>query len=716
MASIIKYAGSISQTTGTVYSSFSNLANLKNGSDGSLATTSDVKGKSTNPNRPSTLSFTNFGFNLPTGAEVTKVIVTYRQKKGGKCSVGAPTISLLGVSGFSATGVAPSKTTLTTSSKTFTGSALTRTIVNSSSFGVKVNYPKNSGTGTGTISLSYVNIKVEYKIPSYSLNITKVSGGYNEEKYTLQCSISNKNLTSYNPTLTLTAPSGFSFESASGSGTYTRVNNRTITWNPKLTSKVGTANINLTFDVNVTYPVGTDTYTGTFTLVESLYSTTKNYTATITDRPSGSGSESEDFPYDEEINTQYESDKPYRVPVWDNDPFPEFGTEAWSDINKYINVTGPYLKIDTRQDTAPHYVKTIFHSNKPIWVIYANGSQYETNGFTNTSTKYGARYLIYSKNVQTANFTVQVSFGDTSEGPWELIREMSFTVDFVPTTSMVDEFDTPYFTILEPSEEEMNRLGSGYTYIAQSDINHTTTDTTVRDWYKNNRIGVCNSLSSEATEEEIYQNAIYSKQTAGLNDYENCEVEFTYNKDNPLYIVLTGDYSEATSYGYDIGTLQFTEPCIIEKDNYTNRLPTGVYPVPIRALLGNDETATLTLMANQSSDSVILYQLPLDEDYGTNDEYAIRGVKVTANVEQTDPIVIQAKLHKPNGEIGQRSTVLDSNSTEISIGGLGDLWGFTTLQLTQLEDWEIELSASNILTNTVSNINFNDVSNKKSVY
>ena len=48
---------------------------------------------------------------------------------------------------------------------------------------IKVNYPKNSGTGTGTISLAYVNIKVEYKIPSYSLNITKVTGGYNEEKY-----------------------------------------------------------------------------------------------------------------------------------------------------------------------------------------------------------------------------------------------------------------------------------------------------------------------------------------------------------------------------------------------------------------------------------------------------------------------------------------------------------------------------------------------------
>ena len=701
MASIIKYAGSISQTTGTVYSSFSNLGNLKNGSDGSLATTSDVKGKSTNPNRPSTLSFTNFGFNLPTGAEVTKVIVTYRQKKGGKCSIGAPTISLLGVSGFSATGVAPSKTTLTTSSKTFTGSALTRTIVNSSGFAVKVNYPKNSGTGTGTISLSYVNIKVEYKVPSYSLNITKVTGGYNEEKYTLQCSISNKNLTSYNPTLTLTAPSGFSFESATGSGTYNRVNNRTITWNPKLTSKVGTASINMSFDVNVTYPVGTDTYTGTFTLVESLYSGTKSYTATITERPIESSETDPDAP-----------------PIITNDNAnPNIITWIKCKVNEQIE---NYLSTQAGD--------TIFFA----FPCDINGDIQDYDGLSPIQWGFGGNWYPISRKffdgeyyayyygtdlyplrcTSTGLYKIECyTLINSGEDPYSVYENASpiFEIHFdcIPNE---DDLTVPFFTVLEPSEEEMNRLGSGYTYICQSDIKHTTTDTFSREWYKNNRIGVCNTLSSEATEEEIYQNAIYSKQTGGLNEYNNVEVEFTYDKTYPVYIVLTGDYSEATTYGYDIGTLQFTEPCIIEKALYTNRLPTGIYPVPIRALLGNEETATLTLEANQSGDSVILYQLPLDEDYGTNDEYAIRGVKVEATVEQTDPIVVQAKLHKPNGEIGQRSTVLDSNSTSISIGGLGDLWGFTTLQLTQLEDWEIELSASNILTNTVSNINFNDVS------
>ena len=697
MASIIKYAGTISQTTGTVYSSFSNLANLKNGSDGSLATTSDVKGKSTNPNRPSTLSFTNFGFNLPTGAEVTKVVVTYRQKKGGKCSIGAPTISLLGVSGFSATGVAPSKTKLTTSSKTFTGSALTRTIVNSSSFGVKVNYPKNSGTGTGTISLSYVNIKVEYKVPSYSLNITKVSGGYNKEKYTIQCSISNKNLTSYNPTLTLTAPSGFSFESASGSGTYTKVNNRTITWNPKLTSKVGTANINLVFDVDVVYPVGTDTYTGTFTLVESLYSGIKNYTATITERPPTPSEEDDDS---------------YTPIIDDSNSIPNIIDWIECRVGEPVYYELPWRNLAIFGFPCTESGEIIFKEEDTQ--ISGNYGGSNVAPITHYGQSYYTDHLYppyHLKCLEFGLYKIEVyEMASSTPGAYRSY-ENSSPINEIYLNCRPDESDlsTPFFTVLEPSEEEMNRLGDGYTYICQSDIKHTTDDTFIRDWYKNNRIGVCNSVSDNATDEEIYEATIFSKQTGGLNDYENCEVEFTYNKTYPVYIVLTGDYQEATTYGYDIGTLQFTEPCIIEKELYTNRLPTGVYPTPIRALLGNEETATLTLEANQSGDSVILYQLPLDEDYGTNDEYAIRGVKVEANVEQTDPIVVQAKLHKPNGEIGQRSTVLDSNSTSISIGGLGDLWGFTTLQLTQLEDWEIELSASNILTNTVSNINFNDV-------
>lgn len=855
MASLTKYAGTISQTTGGKYAQFSNLANLKNTVEGSWATTANIKGKSASPNRPSKLSFTGFSFGLPTGAEVSKVTVTYRHRKTGSCTIGAPTISLLGVSGFSSKGVAPSKTTMTTSTKTFTGSALTRTVVNSSSFGVKVDYPSNSGTGEGTISVSFVRITVEYKVPSYSLSIKKVSGGYNNEKYTIQCSISNKNLTSYSPTLTLTAPTGFSFSSASGS--YTRVNARTITWNPKLSKSIGTATLDMEFDVDVTYPSGQSSYTGTFTLSESLYSSSKSLSATITDRPAGEGSESDGS----------------SVPVIDD--------ESKSNIVDWHRVKlNEEILIGLSTDDFPTYAMiftfpvqgndvALKGQDTPVYIGIGQGTWYSIT--TYSSSQYtGLQMPVYSfptnffKSDVVGSYVI-LFFEYTTSGNWDTYKNetplVSYYFEVVPDE---EDLSAPFFTILEPSEEEMNRLGSGYTYIAQSDINHTTTDTNVRDWYKNNRIGIHNNplfidegvtgnknsnwyirsadasslsvtvddegttLSSNDTStsrfyfanpenststsppitmsdfviecdvisttftsgsqiafllqglgtsfnlsgytapyhlkmvkegttvkqyvndteirtttisdrtnyyagfqlyktgdikfknykiysinltfQEVFNTAKYwSKETGGLNTYENCEVEFVYDEDYPLYVLMTGDYPEATTYGYDMGSIKYDTPCIIEKQVYNSREASGNYPVPIEALLDNEEPSVITLAPNESTKGTVLYDLPLEDDFGTNEDYAIRGIQVRADIDSTDNLVIYAKIHNPNGEIGQRSIVLNGSEEEIVIGDLGDLWGFTTLQLTQLDDWELELSASNLLNSGDSEIVFNNV-------
>ena len=666
MASLTKYAGTVSQVTGGKYASFSNLANLKNNVEGSWATTTNIKGKSGSPNRPSTLSFTGFGFGLPTGAEVSKVTVEYRHRKTGSCTIGAPTITLLGVSGFSAKGVAPSKTTMTTSTKSFTGSALNRTVVNSSSFGVKVDYPTNSGSGEGTISVSYVRIVVEYKVPSYSLSLKKVSGGYNNEKYTIQASISNKNLTSYNPTLTLTAPTGFSFSSASGSGSYTKVNNRTITWNPKLTSKIGTATLDLEFDVNVTYPTGQSSYSGTFGLSESLYGGLTQFTATVTDRPSGEGTD-----------------------VDPDTPLPDGGTGTVTEQVEINVIAGNEFVLNIDELIGIDYsdVILIFHDIAEQDIDY--DGNISNKGHTSSTVSYtflnnvlpidGNWVISVPENIRV---TLYISDTDT--------HIVNFYINVIPSE---DDLTVPFFTVLEPSEEEMNRLGDGYTYIAQSDIKHTTTDENVRDWYKNNRIGVFNgTISNDTTEEDIFNNTTnWSKATGGLNEYENCECEVTYNSDYPLYILLTGDYPEAETYGYDMGSIKYDTPCIVEKEVYNSREPSGNYPIPITALLDNEEPSVITLAPNESTKGVILYDLPLEDDFGTNEDYAIRGIQVRADIDSTDNLVMYAKLHSPNGEIGQRSTILTGEETELVIGGLGDLWGFTTLQLTNLDDWEVEL-------------------------
>lgn len=697
MSSLTKYAGTISQTTGGNFRSFSDLNNLKNNVEGSWANSNgNIKGKSASPNRPSTLSFTNFGFNLPTGAEVSKIVITYRHKKTGSLSIGAPTISLLGIGGFSSKAVAP-KTSMETHTKSFyadgaknnnlitpTTNKVTRSTVNSSSFGVKVDYPANTNASEGTMSISYVRVTVEYTVPSYALTLKKVSGGYNEESYTVECSISNVNLTSYNPSLTLTAPTGFSFTDFAGTGEYTKVSPTVLSWNPKFTNKVASSTAQFKFDVDVTYPSGQSSYTGTFTLSESLYSSSKSLSATITDRPSGEG-------------TDVDPD----VPISDG------GTGTVTEQVEINVIAGNEFVLNIDELIGIDYsdVILIFHDIAEQDIDY--DGNISNKGHTSSTVSYtflnnvlpidGNWVISVPENIRV---TLYISDTDT--------HIVNFYINVIPSE---DDLTVPFFTVLEPSEEEMNRLGSGYTYIAQSDINHTTTDTNSRDWYKNNRIGVFNGpIANDTTEEDIFENATYwSKATGGLNEYNNCECEFTYDSQYPLYILMTGDYPEATTYGYDIGTIKHTEPCIIEKPVYNSREPNGDYPIPITAILDGEDIATLELNKDQTSQAVVLYDFPVDETISTNDKLAIRGLQVRANIEAADNLVVQAKLHSPNGEIGNRSILIDSNDEEIVIGGLGDLWGFTTLQMTHLELWQLELSFANILSQSDSSILFNNI-------
>lgn len=709
MASLTKYAGTISQTTGGKYRTFSDLANIKNNVDGSWANSNgNIKGKNSSPNRPSNVSCTNFSFNLPTGAEVSRVRVYYRHKKTGSLNIPAPTLTLLGVSGSglsSVKGAAPT-TSMVTHYQTWTTSKITRSMVNSSSFGVKLDYPANTNSSEGTVSISYVRVEVTYKVPSYSLTLKKVSGGYNEESYTVEASISNTNLTGYNPSVTLTAPTGFSFTNFDGSGEYTVVSPTVISWNPKFTSKVPSSTALFKFDVDVTYPSGQSSYTGTFTLSESLYSGSKSLSATITDRPAGEGSETD-------------PDAPPIITDDDTAPIPL----KWEKV-----ITGEEIEFNVGSFT--EYIVfgfpvsdsgevQLLEEDTPIQMKRSGGvwndtvTDYNSSGVaTYVGQRSGGWFIpiVAFRTYVVQKYGLFVYPVINNNVNWDTYKNttpsISYYFEAIPSE---DNLTVPFLSILEPTEEELDRLGDGYTYICQSDIKHTTDDTFIRDWYKNNRIGVCNTLPDTATEEEIYQNTIFSKQTAGLNEYNNVEVEFTYNKDYPVYIVLTGDYTEATTYGYDIGTIKYTEPSIIEKAVYNGREKNGTYPVPIEALLDGEDIATLELAKDQTSQGVVLYDFPVDETISTNDKLAIRGLQVRANIEATDNLVIQAQLHSPNGEVGNRSILVDSDDEEIVIGGLGDLWGFTTLQMTHLELWQLELSVANILSQSDSSILFNNV-------
>ena len=719
MATVTKYCHSVTQTTGGKYVTWSNLGNIRNNTSGAYAVSSVlVKGKDSSPNRPSTITCTNFQFNLPTGAEPTKVTIEYNQSKvvGSDdpkvCNIGAPTISLVGVGGFSGKGIAPTVGFRNRSKSFNIKGKVTRSQVNSSSFGVKINYPANSNSYTGYMRISFVRVTVEYKPAEYSINIGKVKGGYNGDDYTLQLSISNKNRVGYNPSLTLTSPLGFNYQGKSGTGDIRVVNARTLVWNPKLTSKVGTSSINLRFSTDVSFPSGSSSYTGTFTLSESLYGTSKSFNAVITPKPP---SESE-----EDIGS--------------DTPLPDGGTGTVTELTEIKVISGNEFKLDMGEITNIPNISSFdlgFYDIELTDIDYDGtytiraGSNPVHYYFEDEDLPVNGNWSITVPKKIRVTYLVEDSQGDYAQG--------SFYITVIPPES---DLTIPFFSMLKLSQEELDRLGNGYTYILQDYMKHTTIDYYETDWYKNNRIGVFNNAISEnitietvevdgeyvdivhdstdydnLTSEQIFENAEYwSNALTSVNTYESLECEFTYNEDYPFIILFTGDYPETETYGYHNGTVSYTTPCIIEKPVYKEREDTGNYPTPILNLISGDgSTAEQEIEAMNTTTNIIAYDYPLDEGYGNNDKTSIRGLKISGTVDQSDDLVINATLINPDGVTGNRTTIIDQDTETFTLGGLGDNWGFTQSEVHDLEDWELHLTVNNLLNDTVSNINYGDL-------
>jgi len=756
MASVTKYAGTVTQTTGGHYVTFDYLGNIRNAAEDSHAVSSVlIQGKAETKNRPSTISCTGFNFNLPLGAEPTKIVVEYRHRKntGSDYSskypkrvlnIPAPTISLLGVSGFSGKGVAPT-TSMKTNTKTFNVKGkISRAQLNSTGFGCRINYPTNTNKWNGYLRISYVRIKVEYVLSDYTVKVDAVDG-YNNEAFDVTLRVSNKNLTRYNPTLTLTTPVGFSYESYEGTGRVTKVNNTTYRWEPMVGGS-GTSNVTVRFTPSVTYPSGSDVFTGSFTLSESLNGANASKTVSIREKPVTSDETAPDtqvIPIEEGVDTSIHfirRDEVVTLPIRLTQEEVEWLREDetryyYTDLSGNPGYGSTYRPISSY----PVGVRGLSDGN---WITTIN-VMIKSDCVLDDGTI--THFRTISGSPSTSLDTV-MKLPSTINYPTELaliiIRGVvGGEAHHVKIHLIPSDLTVPNFTFIEPSEEELDRLGTGYPYVLQSDIKHTTSDGYERDWYKNNRLAVFNNaissnitittetdpITGEVTETvtdttdyenltttQIIENAEYwSNAPTSVNEYNNLECEFTYNENYPLYLIFTGDYSEATTYGFDRGTITHNNPAIIEKQVYKGREATGNYPEPISNLL--DENIAETSIPNlDTTETIILYDFPLEEEYGTDETHSIRGIEVTGTIEQADEMVLSAKLVSPSGETGERTIIINNqdtidSQTEFKFGGLGDLWGFQTTDLTDLNDWEVQIFANNILLEEEANLNFGDI-------
>lgn len=756
MASTTKYAGTVTQTTGGHYVTFDYLSNIRNAAEDSHAVSSVlIQGKAETKNRPSTISCTGFNFNLPLGAEPTKIIVEYRHRKntGSDYSskypkrvvnIPAPTISLLGVSGFSAKGVAPT-TTMKTNTKTFNVKGkITRAQLNSAGFGCRINYPTNTNKWNGYLRISYVRVRVEYVLSDYTVKVDAVDG-YNGEAFDVTLRISNKNLTRYNPSLTLTTPVGFSYKSYEGTGRVTKVNNTTYRWEPSVGGS-GSSNVTLRFTPSVTYPSGSDVFTGTFTLSESLNGANASKSVSIREKPVTSDETAPDtqvIPMEKEVDTSIHfirRDEVVTLPI-----------RLTQEETEWL-----------REDET-HYYHISLYGNPSYGDTYTNYYNFGVRGLSDghwgdtpsvelvsdcVLDDGTVTYFLGDRRVPTFCLDTVMRLESFINYPTELALVIRDGVGYIVRTIrkvkiniIPSDLTVPNFTFLSLSEEELDRLGTGYPYVLQSDIKHTTSDTYERDWYKNNRLGVFNNpisdnitittstdpVTGEVTEtitdstdydnltpSQILENAEYwSNAPTIVNEYNNLECEFTYNENYPLYLIFTGDYPETSTYGYDMGTITHNNPAIIEKQVYKGREQTGNYPEPISNLL-DENIAETSIPKLDTTETIVLYDFPLEEEYGTDETHSIRGIEVTGTIEQADEMVLSAKLVSPSGETGERTIIINNqdttdSQTEFKFGGLGDLWGFQTTDLTSLEDWEVQIFANNILLEEEANLNFGDI-------
>ena len=839
--SIISYPQTTSQTTGGKYATFDSLANIKNNATGKHAVTKLIKSKSSTPNRPSTISATNFKLNLPTGARVTSIKVEYRhdlQAYNSKFpSINAPTISLLGVSGYSKKGVAPNKN-LTTRSITFTPKKTTdfsTAKLNSKDFGVKINYPTNGNTNSGYLRVSFVRITVNYKSPSYTLGWS-CNPKQPEQDGTANVSlnVSNKNLNDYTPTLTLTTPAGFTLKNTptmQNGSTWTKVNNRTYIWKPKFTSKIGSMSLGLSFDVSVT---GSLPVSATFEAVESLTGATGSLTVNVVKETPESGEDSDGDMYSDDDTTS-DVTVPQQTTEPPEDDYFDYITSVHISSNDVLTFTVPTPRNPYSNEET--YLSVYVVSDMPNieWKF-----QGEDNWREPTDTESMMKNAIvlgpYQKWEHSYPWEEVIQVRNVSEewgylkirlvNSWGYNQYAMSNLRFVLTQETLNSFTTPPMSILSLSDEELNRLGDGYPYVIQSDMKITTEETKIRNWYKNFRVGVFNNriesnctstldyyttdettnttinipitidtethntievtasdviltidetdytfnseetktisvLSnsfiavatkntsdlteytieiedytktynihfnaeenkteevihdstdySSLTEETIYKNAAYwSSNCAGLNIYNSVECEFPYNKDYPLYCLITGDFVEIDPTN---NIIHFKEPCVIEDGAYTNREGNGNYPEPILNIINHDgDTASITIPTNKTSSPIVIYDLDLDEDYGTTTEIAIRGIGVSITIDDYSDCVISAQLKAPTGAIGGRSLILEDGvldeENNLILGGLGDLWNFSTLDIVDLKNWEVIVTQQNILTNTETTVSAGNV-------
>lgn len=677
--SVTKFPHLVSHVSHTsAYTTWSNFSNIHQEED--YSSTRKISGKSGSNPKVCPIFIRDFRFDIPEGAKVTSIQVSYSHRRyysvsGKYPSIGAPTLDLMNAGDspaiVSKTGTGPS-TSFVERSKTWTGEVdatvvgnvdtsfikttydlPSREIINDENFGVKISYPSNTSANEGYVHLKYVKITVNYELPEYELQIRKTNQGtvYKDVPQNIQIVANNLKRMDYQPTLTITLPSNVSVSNISSTwqnfGQIT-VNGNIITWVVPFEKNIGSFNLSFNIIFNE------EGENQIINVVEQLTNASSTLSIDV-------------YPYTLDI-TEIEGEKTIY---------------AKQNIDFVIPIEIPTSLLDQ--------VSTVY--------LIPNQNMSFKNGNSYASVNANGNYAIPISNFNENGYyelTAKTSvLGVTSIGL--STSTAAETINFV-VKCISSGLTYPIFTIIELSEEECARLGDGYAYTINSALKINCASehiTNFVDYYRNFRIGVVNNIESTNDRISIFEACNnFSNAISVLNHYESKTLEFVYNEDYPVYILILGNYPVN-----DYFTLEFTHPCLIESVKFEGYDTATVFPVPIENI--NDDyslmsPSEITLDMFEKSNSITLYDFPLEFSFGTNNKQAVRGIQLILDLSVESPIALIARL-KSNKGVGERSIIVYPEDSQVIIGGEFDLWGFSIVDMVDLSSWEFELEINNIL-------------------
>lgn len=666
MAVIRRFANNITQTSGIYvggrnphkYQTFDNLQNLKN-SSGSVATCSNIGSAGGTWNRPATLTFKNFGFNLPQYAKIKKIVIGYSQSKftykgHAYPTLNAPLITLLNVANCSSRGYAV-PVAHTSFTKTY-NVAPTPAQVNSPNFGVVLNYPANTRADIGGMKLGYVWIEIEYEDLAFTLNTNIINDDekYRGDFFDVRVSLSNlsKARIDYSTKVTIQIPLGLEFVGkVSGQGNFNSTSANSYTW---------ISSMNSNFETSAVFRVRcVDTGTKNILLQETSTNISSRVSVFVKEDALQVGMDIPDNVVEDDHFLMKISAKTLSQRNTDEHVYIQFPDQF--TIHQYWLDSDHSIQIDSEANSFDWVPDTLNYSEE---TLYIEASVNSADIFT---------YYI-GKN---SSFT----------------SEDEYTIKVRPS-----ELTVPFFSMLELDEETCSRMGNGISYTASSFIKIIigVPDLSLLETYGYNyRFGIFNSEIGEFSSVADFENyvlseTVWSDTIASADEIAEAKVEFKYDENCPVIFVWTGEYLESDARAMEI---QYSTPILIESEYYNGVEEAGLFPNPFKALLSNEDFAVTELKSQLKSNNMRFYDYVVG-GLETKDEIVIEGISVHLNVNSDNPCSLLLKLYT-NGKVGERSLNISQETDEKVIGGKFDLWGLDFEDFKDLNNLEIELGLLN---------------------